>query len=210
MQTLAPDVASLPRFAWAWSTIAGVEVLVTGTGFSGEFGYEVFAPDIEPARLVWQTVRRAAEPFGVMVTPVIDTRAWERGLSDIRYGDNLRINPFEAGLERAVDLGKPAPFVGQEALRAIADGSTPRRHLTAFTIEGDDVPDFETFWSVSAPGGEVTGTAWHVGYSYALERHAGDALLDHPVGTGTRLELASPAGPIAAAVVPRPLVREPA
>ena len=210
MRTLAPSVASMDRFAWAWSSIADVEVLVSRTGWSGEFGYEVFAPDVEPARRVWREVRRAADPFGVLVTPVISTRAWERGVTDIRYGDNLGINPFEIGLEHAVDLGKPSRFIGQDALERIADGRTPRREAVSFTVEGDDVPEQETFWPVLTEGGERFGVVWHVGYSYALERHAGDALLDRPAGVGTRLDLLSPAGSVSATVVPRPLVPEPA
>lgn len=209
MQALAPEVASMPRFAWAWASIADVDVLISRTGFSGEFGYEVFAPDVEPARRVWQEVRRAADPFGVLVTPVNDDRAWERGLTDIRLGDNLGINPFEVGLEYTVDLDKPTRFIGQEALRRIADGTTPRRHAVAFTIDGEDVPELETFWPVMSPGGgERIGVVWQAGFSYALDRHAGDALMDQPAETGTPLELESPSGPISATVVPRPLVPE--
>jgi aminomethyltransferase len=208
MEALAPDVASMARFAWAWSSIADVDVLISRTGFSGEFGYEVFAPDVEPARRVWQEVRHAADPFGVMVTPVVSDRAWERGMTDIRYGDNLEINPFEVGLERSVDLDKRARFVGDEALRQISDGSRRRRHAVSFTIDGDDVPDQETFWLIEAPGGQHLGVVWHVGYSYAMERHAGDALLDRPVEIGARLMLQSPSGLLSAIVVPRPLVAE--
>src|SRR5262245_20443576 len=211
MRELAPDVASMSRFAWAWSSIADVEVLVSRTGWSGEFGYEVFAPDVEPARLVWREVRRAADPFGVLVTPVISDRAWERGVTDIRYGDNLGINPYEVGLERAVDLEERPGFIGQDALRRIADGSAPRRTAVSFTVDADDVPEFETFWPVDTPGGgERLGVVWHVGYSYALERHAGDALLDRPAEPGARLELRSASGPVSATVVSRPLVPEPA
>lgn len=209
MEALAPNVASLPRFAWAWTSIADVEVLVSRTGWSGEFGYEVFAPDVEPARGVWREVRRAAEPFGVLVTPVIGDRAWERGVTDIHHGANLRINPFEVGLERTVDLDKPSRFIGQDALRRIADGTTPRRYAVAFTIDGDDVPELETFWPVKTPGGgERIGVVWQAGYSYALERHAGDALLDQPTEIGAAVELESPSGPISATVVSRPLVPE--
>ena len=123
-------------------------------------------------------------------------------MTDIRYGDNLQINPFEVGLEYTVDLDKPARFIGQDALRRIADGTTPRRHAVAFTIEGEAVPDLETFWPVKMPGdGEQIGVVWQAGYSYALEQHAGDALLDQPAEIGTPLELESPSGPISATVV---------
>jgi glycine cleavage system aminomethyltransferase T len=206
MQELAPSVAPLPRFGWAWTEITDVDVLVSRTGFSGEF----VAPDVEPARRVWREIRRAADPYGVLVTPVVNTRAWERGMSDIRHGDNLGIDPFEAGLERSVDLDKPVRFIGDVALRRIADGSTPRRYAASFTIEGDEVPEHETFWPIMRPGGGRLGVVWDVGYSYALEQHAGDALLDEPVEPGTRLELHPPSGTLIGTVVPRPLVPEPA
>ena len=126
-----------------------------------------------------------------------------------KYGDNLRINPFEVGLEHTVDLDKRARFIGQDALRRIADGTTPRRQVVAFTIDGEDMPDLETFWPVMTPGdGERIGVVWQAGYSYALERHAGDALLDQPTEIGTRLELLTPSGPISSTVVSRPLVPE--
>ena len=142
------------------------------------------------------------------MTPVIGERAWERGVTDIRYGDNLEINPFEVRLEHTVDLDKPARFIGQDALRRIEDGTIPRRHAVAFTIDGEDVPDLETLWSVMTPGGERIGVVWQAGYSYALERHAGDALLDEPAEIGTRLALQSPSRPMTATVVSRPLVPE--
>ena len=71
------------------------------------------------------------------------------------------------------------------------------------------MPDLETFWPVMTPrGGEWIGVVWQAGYSYALERHAGDALIDQPVPIGTPLELESPSGPLSATVVSRPLVPE--
>jgi glycine cleavage system aminomethyltransferase T len=204
MQELAPNVAEMARFRWAWTTIAGEEVLVSRTGWSGEFGYEVFARDDEPAKRVWREIRRAAEPHGVLVTPVIGVRAWERGITDIRYADNLDLNPYEVGLGRSVDLDKPARFIGQERLREIhANG--PRRHTVAFVIEGEDVPDATSFWPVAEPGGRMVGSIWHVLYSYALDRYAGDALVENDLPEGTKLVLQSPNGPLAATVVARPI-----
>ena len=208
METLAADAAPMPRFAWMWSSIADVDVLISRTGWSGEFGYEVFSPDVEPARLVWQEVRRAAEPFGVLVTPVVSDRAWERGVTDIRYGDNLDINPYEVALDRTVDLDKGSPFIGREALRQIAEGDTARRYAVSFRVEDNQVPDFETFWPIAGSDGKRRGVVWHVGYSYALEAYAGDALLDEAAEIGDRLNLQSPDGPVVATVVPRPLVAE--
>jgi aminomethyltransferase len=207
MQEVAADVASMPRFRWAWTAIAGEDVLVSRTGWSGEFGYEVFAPNDDPAKRVWREIRRAAEPHGVLVTPVIGVRAWERGVTDIRFADNLAVNPFEVGMERAVDLKKSVPFVGADRLREI-QVTGPRRRTVAFAIDADDVPDHNRFWAVAEPGaGEraVIGTTWHVLYSYVLDRHAGDALVETDIQEGARLELLSPAGPLAATVVPRPV-----
>src|SRR5262249_54830639 len=80
----------------------------------------------------------------------------------------------------------------------------------SFTLEDDDVPEFETFWPAAVPGGERIGIVWHVVYSYALEGHAGDALLDRPAEIGARLELRTPSGPLTGTVVSRPPVPPPA
>ena len=50
--------------------MAGIRRCRFAHRWSGEFGYEVFAPDVEPARRVWQEVRGIRQdPFGVLVTP---------------------------------------------------------------------------------------------------------------------------------------------
>jgi aminomethyltransferase len=205
MRSLAPDVSELERFRWGWTTIGGEDVLVSRTGWSGEFGYEVFASDWEPAKRVWRAVRAAADPFGVMVTGVNGTRAWENGISDIHYGDNLGLTPLEAGLMRSVDLEKTAPVIGIEQLTRQRDIG-PAHGPVAVAIEGDDLPQHREFWPVTRPGGgETVGSTWQVFYSYALEQHAANAIVETGIRPGDRLEVVTPDGARGCVVVPRPI-----
>lgn len=142
------------------------------------------------------------------MTPVVWERAWERGITDIRYGDNLALNPFEVGLERSVDLDKPGRFIGGDRLRQL-DTERHRRRAVAFAIHGDDVPEQDGFWPVAEAGTDerrIIGRTWHVLYSFALESYAGDALVEVDVAEGAKLELISPAGRLPAVVISRPIV----
>jgi aminomethyltransferase len=205
MESLAPGVARLERFHWDWTTIAGEEVLVSRTGWSGEFGYEVFASDWEPAKRVWRAVRAAADPFGVMVTGVNGTRAWENGISDIHYGDNLGLTPLDAGLMRSVDLEKIPAFIGAEQLKRQRDSGVTRAPV-AMVIEGDDLPVHREFWPVTRPGGgETVGSTWQVFYSYAVEQHAANAIVNAGIAPGDRLEVVTPDGARACVVLRRPI-----
>jgi aminomethyltransferase len=208
MQKLAPDVAQLKRFHWAWTTIAGQNVLVSRTGWSGEFGYEVFAPDRDPAKRVWRRVREAADPFGVMVTGVNATRAWENGISDVNYGDNLGLTPLDAGLMRSVDLEKTTRFIGSEQLRRLDDAGPTRIPVSVVVDTDDALPQHREFWPVArAPGvdGDRIGSTWQVFHSFALERPAANAIVETGVSPGEHLTLQTPSGNRSCTVVRRPI-----
>ena len=205
MQVLSPDAAKLDRFRWTWTTVAGEDVLVSRTGWSGEFGYEVFAPGAVPAKRVWRAVREAGEAFDIMVTAVNGTRAWENGISDIHYGDNLGLTPLDSGLMRSVDLDKPGGFVGREHLKRLQDAGA-HRAPAAVVIEADELPEHRTFWPVRRPGADRDiGTTWQVFHSLALDRPAANIIAEPGLSTGDRLDLGTPAGPAECVVVARPI-----
>jgi aminomethyltransferase len=207
MRSLAPDVAELGRFRWARTTIADHDVLVSRTGWSGEFGYEVFAPDHQPAKNVWRAVHQAGEPFGVMVTGVNSTRAWENAINDIHYGDNLELTPLDAGLMRSVDLAKSPGFIGSVDLKRLSEAGATRTPVS-LAIDADDLPDHREFWPITRPAASdaaIVGSTWQVFYSFALEQYAANALVDPGITTGDRLEIGTPNGRYSCTVIPRPI-----
>ncbi|HET9143912.1 glycine cleavage system aminomethyltransferase GcvT [Actinophytocola sp.] len=116
------DLEKLPYYGSTPTTIAGHEVLLARTGYTGEDGFEVYA-DTADAVDVWQALSDAGAQYGLVPAGLAcrDTLRLEAGMA--LYGNELTVdtNPFEAGLGRVVKFDKPADFVGREPLAAKRD-----------------------------------------------------------------------------------------
>jgi aminomethyltransferase len=108
--------------------LAGNEVLVCGTGYTGEDGVELLC-DPAAAPALWEdVVRRGATPAGLAAR---DTLRME--VCFHLYGNDLteERGPIEAGLGWCCkeDTG----FIGADAVRAVREAG-PRERLVAFTL----------------------------------------------------------------------------
>lgn len=118
-----------PRMTALSGRLAGHDVLICGTGYTGEDGVEVLSPpDAAPA--IWdELVRRRATPAGLAAR---DTLRLE--VCFHLYGNDLmeERGPIEAGLGWACkeDTG----FIGADAVRAVREAG-PSEKLVAFTVE---------------------------------------------------------------------------
>jgi aminomethyltransferase len=113
----------LRYYTAAPAQLDGVDVLVARTGYTGEDGFEISAPAGE-ASGIWAKLEQAGEPFGLVRAGLAarDTLRLEAAMP--LYGHELTLNttPWDAGLNRFVDLTKP-DFVGKSAL--VSDDGTP-------------------------------------------------------------------------------------
>lgn len=112
------DLEALPEKYYTFTepaAVAGVPCMVSRTGYTGEFGYEIY---MEPqgAETVWTALLEAgAKPCGLGAR---DTLRLEAAMP--LYGHELSagIDPLTAGLGFAVKLDKP-DFIGKAALEAL-------------------------------------------------------------------------------------------
>lgn len=121
------------RFHVARMTLAGLEVLVSTTGYTGSPGYELACASGD-AEALFLGLLAAGERDGIRPVGLgaRDTLRLEAGMP--LYGHELDddTSPFEAGLARFVkDLGRG--FIGAEALRRAANAPL-RRKLVGFEL----------------------------------------------------------------------------
>jgi len=174
--------------------VAGIDAVVSRTGWSGAFGYEVFPLSSGRAMTLWNALREAGRPYDMLVTGPIVHRAVERNVTDTAYHMSSGMNPFEAGGDRLVDL-EAGPFMGKAALERIrADG--PKRRTVGLLIEGD-LPRLEWYWPVEDARGGSGEVRWAV-HSFALDRSIGIALVDAAVGMGETVQVTHPLGTVRA------------
>ncbi|HEY5514920.1 MAG TPA: glycine cleavage system aminomethyltransferase GcvT [Pengzhenrongella sp.] len=133
-------VAGLGYYTGLSATVAGVRALVARTGYTGEDGFELFAPAGEAVGL-WRDLLVAGKLHGLVPAGLSarDSLRLEAGMP--LYGNELdrTTTPYDAGLGRVVKLdkttadGRPLDFVGRGPLAA-REHSEPSRLLVG--LEG--------------------------------------------------------------------------
>ncbi len=121
------DIENLKYFRVTTARIAGVEVDISRTGYTGDLGYEIWIP-AESASTVWDALITEGRAFDIHPAGMLalDVARIEAGLLliDVDFNSSKRAiiesqkySPFEMGLGRLVHLDK-GRFVGQAALLA--------------------------------------------------------------------------------------------
>ncbi|HEV3485276.1 MAG TPA: aminomethyltransferase family protein, partial [Vicinamibacterales bacterium] len=120
------DIDRLKYFRVTRGSIAGIDVDISRTGYTGDLGYEIWIPAQEAVR-VWDAVMEGGRPFDVKPTGMLalDVARVEAGLLLIEVDffsskkgmiGAQKYSPFEMGLGRLVNLDG-GRFIGQQALR---------------------------------------------------------------------------------------------
>ena len=158
-------------------------MIVSRTGYTGEDGFEIYAP-VEKTRTLWQTLLDAGvQPCGLGCR---DTLRFEAGLP--LYGDELspEISPVMAGLSIFCKLDKEE-FIGKEALLEQKAGGTARK-LVGIEVLDRAIP--RAGYSVETPEAEVVGVVTTGYRSITLDRSLAFALVDSAhAALGTALQV---------------------
>jgi glycine cleavage system aminomethyltransferase T len=206
MQQLVPEAADMKFFQWTRADIAGVDSIIVRSGYTGAFGFEIYPFDPDEAPTVWDVVVEAGGPYGMMITPMVGPN-FERAVTDYRHGDLLDLNPFEARLERAVNMDKES-FVGKAALQRILDAGVKRQMLGARFHTDQPLPVLEEYWPIRpiSPGEPSPGVInWAIN-SFILNEPIGYAIVSRDLSPGQTITVEHPAGTVQAELVELPFM----
>lgn len=138
------DMSDLPFFGRADVTIGGTAVGISRTGYSGDLGYELWMP-FDEALPVWDALIKSGEDYTLRVAGMeaLDVARLEAGLimAGVDYHSSrtarhpsLAISPYEIGMDRLVDLDKPA-FIGKRALMNEVAAGGPANRLVGLELD---------------------------------------------------------------------------
>jgi len=199
-------VLALKYYYFVETTLDGIPVVVTRTGWTGEVGYEVYLRDGSRGDELWERIMEAGRPHDMRPTGPSDIRRIEAGILNWGADMTLENNVYEVGLDYLVDASKTTPYIGRDALARIRSEGV-RRKLVGIELEGPRIEMNAVRWPVAhkgSPVGSVTSAVW----SPRLEKNIGYAMVPMAcTAMGTALEVAIPdAGTRKATVVARPFV----
>ena len=194
------DAELPPRMHTATLAVAGVEMLVCGTGYTGEDGVElVMAPD--HAAQVWGAVTAGgARPAGLAAR---DTLRLE--VCFHLYGNDMdtRRNPIEAGLGWCCK--EETGFIGADSVAAARESGTAQR-LAPFVLTG---PGISRQGNAVVAGGEEVGVVTSGTFSPSLEVGIGMAYVPAELAEpGTEVEIDVRGKLRAARIESKPLYRK--
>lgn len=189
---LGTDLKDLRYYRFRNDELAGIEVLASRTGYTGEDGFEFYV-DAGSAVDLWRTLLDAGQSVGLLPAGLAarDTLRLEAGMHLSGQDFDQSVTPLEVGLGWVVKFGEDRDFIGSERLRAIKrDGA--RRCMVGFRLDGRNMARSGYDVRVGETRGRVTSGSW----SPTLEASIGLALLE----SETPLDPIEPGSPLVAEI----------
>lgn len=173
-------VRALKYFWFRETDLDGIPILLARSGWSKQGGFELYLRDASRGTELYNRVKEAGAPYGIVAAAPSDIERVESGL--LSYGADARsgVNPFEAGLGNFVDIGREDDFVGKASLERIAAEGVRRRRV-GFVIGGERIAGI-TEWHDVTLGRETVGTATEAVFSPRLGKNIAVGMLATGIG----------------------------
>jgi aminomethyltransferase len=188
---LAPKVLAalgvdteIDYMAFSHVNIAGADVILCRTGYTGELGYELL-PHAKDAVVVWDALVNAITPLDGLMCGLgaRDTLRTEMGYPLHGHELSLSISPVEASASWAVGWKKES-FIGSDVLVSQKNGAAERKSVALKSLDRG-IP--RAGMSVKNSQGEVIGEVTSGTFSPSLKHGIALALVAQTVAVGDQL-----------------------
>ena len=188
---LAPKVlealginTDIDYMAFSHVNIAGADVILCRTGYTGELGYELL-PQTKDAVAVWDALVQAIAPLEGLICGLgaRDTLRTEMGYPLHGHELSLEISPVEASVSWAVGW-KKEEFLGSEVLIEQKSGAVQRKSVAIKSLDRG-IP--RAGMNVKNSQGEVVGVITSGTFSPTLKHGIALALVSKEISVGDQL-----------------------
>ncbi len=188
-------VRQIPYYGLMHGTVAGVRVLVSQSGFTGEKGYEIYVIDASiHAETVWYAICDAGKKYGLEIIAPAHHRRIAAGILSWGQDMDFETSPFQVNLGYQIPRKKAADYIGKQELerqRAEIDaGRFPfKLKLVGIRLGGKPITDYASdFWLIRTSKGPEVGYVTSPWWSPELESNIALAHVPFELSEiGTRL-----------------------
>ncbi|MBD1135636.1 glycine cleavage system protein T [Pelagibacterales bacterium SAG-MED47] len=171
------DIKKLKYYWFREYELDGIPLIVSRTGWSSEFGYEIFLRDGAKGNELYEKIMKAGKEYGLEPGHTSSIRRIEGGMLSYHADADINTNPYELGLERLVNLDSKINFIGKEALKKIKKYGIKRKQvgleIDCKPLEGPNT----SFWSIHN-NGVIVGKVTSAVYSPRLKKNIALAIVD--------------------------------
>lgn len=198
------DLASIKYYHFVEGSFAGVDSIISRTGYTGEDGFEIYAP-ADKAVSIWNAISEAGEGHGLLPCGLAarNTLRLEAGMS--LYGHELGddISPLEAGLGWICKMDK-GDFIGRDILANQKEQGLMRK-LIGFEMTGKGIG--RDGYDIKS-GGKIIGRVSSGSPAPFLKKNIGLGFVDLEFAeTGKVIEIDVRGKDVEAVVVPTPFYK---
>jgi aminomethyltransferase len=201
------DLSTVAYYNFVRHKLAGVDMVISRTGYTGEPGFEIYFPsDVATGEKVWNAIMDAGKEFGIgpVGLGARDTLRLEMGYCLYGHDIDNSTHPLEAGLGWITRLDK-GEFIGRERIvKAKQEGLL--RRLVGFTLGEKAFP--RQGYAITSNGSSI-GTVTSGTFSPVLDKGIGMGYVRKeytPAGTPIHLVIRNKE--IAATVAPLPFIKK--
>ncbi len=198
------DLEQLGPFDVMFTEVAGIESMVSRTGYTGEDGFEIYTQSRTPG-VIWEALLKKGKPHGLLPVGLgaRDTLRLEASL--MLYGNDIddTTTVLEAGLRWLIKF-KKGDFLGRDALLAQKEQGLQRKLMGFELTERGIARPHYPVWVGSEKVSEVTSGT----FSPFLKKSIGLAYLPMAAAEpDTELRIEIRGKQVAAQVVPLPFYK---
>ncbi len=197
---IGPAIHDMPYYGLLEEKIAGRDVVVSQSGFSGEKGYEIYLRDATLyGEDLWNAVLEAGKKHNLMVIAPAHHRRIAAGILSWGQDMDFETLPFQCNLGYQVPRKKKQDYIGKVTLEKVRGemeaGNPPfKTILVGMVFGGKPIDDYAPdFWLISgANGGDPIGYITSPWYSPELATNIAMGYVPwgmHAVGTELTIHL---------------------
>ena len=109
--------------------LGNIKLLISRTGWSSEFGYEIFLLNSTEGDELYETLMNEGKDLGLHPGHTSTIRRIEGGMLSYHSDMDINTNPLELGMEKFIDLDGSFNFVGKDALIEIRKSGIHRKQV---------------------------------------------------------------------------------
>ena len=154
----------------------GIPLIISRTGWSSEFGYELFLKDGSKGNELYEKIMSAGDEYGIKAGHTSSIRRIEGGMLSYHADADINTNPYELGLGRLVNLDTNINFVGKDALKKINQDGIKRKQVGVILDCDPLTGPNTTFWEILKDN-QVIGKITSAIYSPRLKQNIALAMV---------------------------------
>jgi glycine cleavage system aminomethyltransferase T len=200
-------VSDIRYFGCVETHLHGIPLVLCRSGWSKQGGFELFLQDANQGDALWELVKDAGQAFNIGPGAPNHIERVESGLLSWGGDTTPDTNPFEANMDKFVDIDGVPDYIGKAALQRIVREGVQRK-MVGLIIEGPELSAWPLVERVPVlSNAQQVGTMSAVVYSPRLGKTIGLAqVMRHAIDSHAPLLVETPTGPREATVAALPFI----